>query len=209
MASRENTVTAKQTMSPRDRLLATAGALFRRYGYQAVGIDRILAESGVAKMTMYRYFASKDQLIAAYLDRADAEFWSWANAAMEKAPTPGGKLLVLFEAADDLASGPECLGCVFQGAAMAFPEVEHPGRRIAVRHKLAVRDRLTALAREAKLRHPAALGAQLALLLDGAWIAARTFRRADNPAGMVAQAAKTLIQKHARPPSARKPARRR
>jgi hypothetical protein len=77
------------------------------------------------------------------------------------------------------------------------------------RHKLAVRDRLTALAREAKLRHPAALAAQLALLLDGAWIAARTFRRADNPAGMVAQAAKTLIQKHARPPSDRRPARRR
>jgi AcrR family transcriptional regulator len=196
-------------MSPRDRLLGTAGVLFRRHGFQAVGIDRILAESGVAKMTMYRYFASKDEMIAAYLERADAEFWRWANAAMEKAPTPGGKLVALFEAADDLAASPECLGCVFQGAAMAFPEVEHPGRRIAVRHKLAVRDRLTELAREAKLRHPVALGAQLALLLDGAWIAARTFRRGDNPAGTVAQAAKTLIQTHARPRSDRQPARRR
>jgi AcrR family transcriptional regulator len=191
-------LTAKETPSPRDRLLETAGALFQRYGFQAVGIDRILAESGVAKMTLYRYFASKDEMIAAYLEQADAQFWSWANTAMEKAATPKGKLVAFFEAVGDLASSPECLGCVFQGAAMAFPEIEHPSHQIAVRHKLAVRERLTDLAREAKLTHPEALGVQLALLLDGAWIAARTFRQTENPAKSVAQAAKALIDAHTR-----------
>jgi AcrR family transcriptional regulator len=196
-------VTGKATSSPRDRLLETAGALFQRYGFQAVGIDRILAESGVAKMTLYRYFASKDEMIAAYLERADAQFWSWANAAMEKAPTPKAKLIAFFEAVGDLASSPECLGCVFQGAAMAFPEIEHPGHQIAVRHKLAVRERLTVLATDAKLTQPEALGVQLALLVDGAWIAARTFRHMDNPARSVTQAAKALIEAHTRTPSRR------
>jgi AcrR family transcriptional regulator len=191
-------LTGKETPSPRDRLLETAGALFQRYGFQAVGIDRILAESGVAKMTLYRYFASKDEMIAAYLERADAQFWSWAHTAMEKAATPKGKLVALFEAVGDLASSPECLGCVFQGAAMAFPEIEHPSHQIAVRHKLAVRERLKDLAREAKLTHPEALGVQLTLLLDGVWIAARTFRQTENPAKSVTQAAKALIEAHTR-----------
>jgi AcrR family transcriptional regulator len=179
-------------------LLDTAGKLFQRYGFQAVGIDRILAESGVAKMTMYRYFASKDEMIAAYLERADTQFWNWANAAMDRADTPEGKLVALFNAVGELASSPECLGCVFQGAAMAFPELEHPGHQIAVRHKLAVRNRLTDLARQAKLTNPEALGAQLALLIDGAWIAARTFRQTDNPASGVTQAAKALLHAHSR-----------
>ena len=197
-------MTASETSSPRDRLLETAGALFQRHGFQAVGIDRILAESGVAKMTLYRHFASKDELIAAYLERADTQFWSWANTAMEKAGTPRAKLIAFFDAVGDLASTPECLGCVFQGAAMAFPEIEHPGHQIAVRHKLAVRKRLTELAREARLTHPDALGAQLALLLDGAWIAARTFRRTENSAKSVTQAAKTLIEAHTPPPTQRR-----
>jgi AcrR family transcriptional regulator len=197
-------VTAKETSSPRDRLLETAGALFQRHGFQAVGIDRILAESGVAKMTLYRYFASKDEMIAAYLERADAQFWSWANTAMETATTPRAKLVAFFDAVGDLASTPECLGCVFQGAAMAFPEIEHPGHQIAVRHKLAVRERLTELAREARLTQPEALGVQLALLLDGAWIAVRTFRQTENSARSVTQAAKTLIEAHTRAPTQRR-----
>src|SRR5262245_49282549 len=147
-------------------------------------------------MTLYRYFASKDGMVAAYLERADAQFWSWANAAMDKAATPVAALVALFEAAGELASNSEYLGCVFQGAVMAFPDIEHPGHQIAVRHKLGLRNRLTALAREARLNHPEALGAQLALLLDGAWIAARTFRDGANPARSVTVAAKTLIQAH-------------
>lgn len=196
-------MTAKEGSSPRDRLLETAGALFQRYGFQAVGIDRILAESGVAKMTMYRYFASKDELIAACLEQADAQFWSWANAAIERPTTAGEKLVALFEAAGELASSPECLGCVFQGAAMAFPDAEHPNHQIAIRHKLAVRERLIDLARQAKLSRPEALGAQLALLLDGVWVAARTFGQVENPARSVTQAAKTLIEAHARAHSVR------
>jgi AcrR family transcriptional regulator len=184
----------KEKPSPRDRLLDTAGRLFQRHGFQAVGIDRILAESGVAKMTLYRYFPSKDEMIAAYLERADAQFWGWANAAMRDAKTPEAKLLALFDALGKLASNPECLGCVFQAAATAFPEVDHPGHKVAVQHKLSVRTYLADLAQQANLRDSQALAAQLALLMDGAWISARLFPIGDNPAVTVAAAARALIE---------------
>ncbi|HXV65372.1 MAG TPA: TetR/AcrR family transcriptional regulator [Vicinamibacteria bacterium] len=186
----------KGKASPRDRLLDTAGDLFQRYGFRAVGIDRILSESGVAKMTLYRHFASKDEMIAAYLERTDARFWAWAESAMERADSAEAKLRSLFDAVGKLASSPECLGCVFQGAAMAFPELEHPAHQVALRHKMAVRRRLADLAREAKLRDPEELAAQLALLMDGAWIGARTFRERDNPAAGVVAGARALIEAH-------------
>jgi AcrR family transcriptional regulator len=180
--------------SPRDRLLDTAGRLFHRHGFQAVGIDRILAESGVAKMTLYRHFPSKDALIAAYLSRADAEFWAWAEKAMARARSPEGRLLALFEAIESLAASRECLGCVFQGAVMAFPEHQHSGHQVAARHKKAVRQRLSALAAAAGLRDPDRLAAQLALLIDGAWIGARTFEAADSPAVGLTDAARAILR---------------
>jgi AcrR family transcriptional regulator len=184
--------------SPRDRLLDTAGRLFHRHGFQAVGIDRILEESGVAKMTLYRHFPSKDALIAAYLSRADAQFWAWAEEAMARARSPQGRLLALFEGIERLAASPECLGCVFQGAVLAFPEHRHPGHAVAVQHKKAVRRRLGALVAEAGLRDPERLAAQLSLLIDGAWIGARTFEAADHPAAGLTDAARTLIESHRR-----------
>lgn len=184
--------------APRERLLDTAGRLFYRHGFQAVGIDRILAESGVAKMTLYRHFASKDELIAAYLERADREFWAWAESAMSAAPTPDARLQALFDALARHAISPECLGCPFQGAALAFPELEHPGHRRALQNKLAVRDRLATMAKQAGLRSPHSLAAQLLLLMDGAWVAARVFGPDRNPAANVGRAARALIEAHRR-----------
>ncbi len=182
--------------APRDRLLETAGALFYRHGFQAVGIDRILAESGVAKMTLYRHFASKDELIAGYLERADHEFWAWAETAMASALTPEARLLALFDALASHATGSECLGCPFQGAALAFPDLDHPAHRWALRNKIALRDRLAELARQAGLRGTSSLAAQLLLLMDGSWVAARVFGRESSPAADVGAAARALIEAH-------------
>jgi AcrR family transcriptional regulator len=186
--------------SARDRILDTASELFYRDGYHAVGIDRIVAESGVAKMTLYRHFPSKDELIAAYLERANAEYWAWLEGAMAAAEDPRAKLVAAFEATARLATSPRCLGCTFQGAASEFPERDHPGHRVALAHKRSVLDRFAGLARAAGLRDPDALAARLLLLMDGAWVAARMFGPGNHAAG-VADAARELVDAHAASPT--------
>jgi len=182
--------------SARERLLDTASELFYRDGYHAVGIDTIVERSGVAKMTLYRYFRSKDELIAAYLERSNAEFMAWLEDALARVEDPRAQLVAAFDAVGKLATSTRCLGCTFQGAASEFPEMDHPGHRVALAHKRAVLDRFTGLAREAGLRDPERLAAQLLLLMDGAWVAARMFGP-DNHAVSVADAARALIESHA------------
>jgi len=182
--------------SARDRILDTASELFYRDGYHAVGIDTIIARSGVAKTTLYRHFASKDELVAAYLKRANAEFMSWLDEAIVSADDPRAKLAATFEAVAKLATSSRCLGCTFQGAASEFPEMDHPGHRVALDHKRAVLERFAGLAREAGVRDPDGLAAQLLLLMDGAWVAARMFGP-QNHAASVAGAATALIASHA------------
>jgi AcrR family transcriptional regulator len=180
----------------RDRILDTATRLFYRDGYHAVGIDLIVAESGVAKMTLYRHFSSKDDLIAAYLERSDEEFWAWLDGEMKSAEEPVAKLGAAFEAIATLATSPRCLGCTFQGAASEYPDLGHPAHRVALAHKQRALVRFSQLAREAGLRDPDGLAAQLLLLMDGAWVANRMFGP-DNHAAAVASAARALITAHA------------
>jgi AcrR family transcriptional regulator len=177
----------------RDRLLDTASRLFYQRGFQGVGIDEIIAESGVAKMTLYRHFPSKDDLIVAYLTRADERFREWFEGALATADSPRDKLLAVFDALGKLAQSEGCLGCTFQVSAAEFPDPRHPAHRVAVRHKRAVRARFATLAAEAGLRDAPAVADQLLMLMDGAWVAARMFGR-DNPAAHVLNAATAIIQ---------------
>jgi AcrR family transcriptional regulator len=186
--------------SARDRILDTASQLFYRDGYHAVGIDTIVARSGVAKMTLYRHFPSKDDLIAAYLERANAEFWDWLEGEIAAVKEPRAKLMAAFEATGKLATSPQCLGCTFQAAASEFAELEHPGHEVALAHKRRVLDRLAELARSAGLADPHSLAAQLLLLMDGAWVAARMFGPGSH-ATTVAEAARALIEGRASSPS--------
>lgn len=181
----------------RERVLEAAARLFLRDGFRAVGVDTIIAEAGVAKMTLYAHFPSKDDLIVAYLERANEQFWEWLDGASADLDSPRAKLVAMFDAVGKLANSPQCLGCTFQGTAAEFPDPEHPGHRVALAHKQAVRARLRALARDAGLRAPEALADQLLLLMDGAWVAARMFGP-DNPGAQVATAAEALIRTHDR-----------
>src|SRR3972149_3274944 len=88
--------------SPRDRLLDTASRLFYERGFRAVGVDEIVAESGVAKMTLYRHFRSKDELVVAYLERSDRAFRQWFEQALGDAEHPCDQLLAVFIALGEL-----------------------------------------------------------------------------------------------------------
>ncbi|HSL27335.1 MAG TPA: helix-turn-helix domain-containing protein [Acidimicrobiia bacterium] len=182
--------------SARERILETASRLFHRDGFHAVGVDTIVAEAGIAKMTLYRHFPSKDDLIAAHLERANEEFWLWLEGSTAGVEDPGAKLVAMFAAIEKLATSPRCLGCTFQATAAEFPERDHPGHRVALAHKRQVRARFAELARLARLRDPEVLADQLLLLMDGAWAAARIFGPRNPSAGALAQAAESLIAAH-------------
>jgi AcrR family transcriptional regulator len=176
----------------RQRILDVASELFYRDGFRAVGVDTVVARSGVAKTTLYHHFPSKDDLIVAYLQDSDERFWAWFEGAVASEHEPRAKLVALFAAVAKLARSPACLGCTFQGTAAEFPDPDHPGHRTARAHKQAVLRRLRELAAQAGARDPAELASELLLLMDGAFAAARMFGRR-SPAAAAASAAAALI----------------
>jgi AcrR family transcriptional regulator len=178
--------------SVRERILQTAQRLFYRNGFRAVGIDTIIAEAGVAKMSLYRHFPSKDDLIVGYLEESNRRYWDWLDGAVAGIDDPELRLIGMFEAIEKLATSPECLGCAFQGTAAEFPDRDHPGHQVALAHKKNVRKRFATLAEKAGLRGPGELADHLLLLMDGAWVAARMYGP-DNPAQGLAATARTLI----------------
>jgi AcrR family transcriptional regulator len=180
-------------LSAKEQILQTATRLFYEHGFRAVGIDTIIAESGVAKMTLYKHFPSKDDLIVAYLERSDEAFWNWLGETVKPFENkPKKQLEVIFEGVAKLASSPQCMGCTFTSAAGEFPSLEHISHTAALSHKKQVLARFEALAKAANLRQPQALAEQLLMLMDGAWNAARMFGPGSH-AGQVAGAAKILI----------------
>jgi len=179
----------------RERILETAARLFYRDGYRAVGVDTIVAESGVAKMTLYRHFPSKDDLIAAYLERTNEQLLAWMEGLIASHRDPRVALEALFDGVGKLASSPECLGCAFVAAAGEFPEHDHPGHEAAMAHKRAVLRRLRELAERAGARDANALAGELLLIMDGAWSAARVFGSGSH-GRQASRAAKDLIAAH-------------
>lgn len=157
---------SRQPRSARDRILDVAGPLFHREGSRAVGVDRVIAEAGVAKATFYAHFPSKDDLIVAWLLRAEE-----AVAAIlppEDAPDALSAYAFLMI---DLAGRPGCLGCAYQGGAAEFGDPSHPVRAAARGVKERV---LAALRRRAGAQGlPDAAAERVFLLLEGVWAAVR------------------------------------
>lgn len=178
--------------SAKDQILETAGKLFYERGYRAVGVDTIIAESGVAKMTLYRHFPTKDDLIAEYLQRASEAFFAWVETLTKDETSARKKLELIFGAVASRAVQPACLGCTFMAAALEFPELEHKAHAVALDYKKKVLALLTELSRQAQAKNPALLGEGLMLLMDGAWSAARMFGPGSY-AGRVLEVAKALM----------------
>jgi AcrR family transcriptional regulator len=182
----------KNKVAPKDQVFQTAARLFYQNGYRAVGVDTIAAESGIGKMTLYRHYPSKDDLIVAYLKDSNVEFWSYFEKSIKDALTPREKLLAFFQALQDYVTTPECYGCPFLNVATEYPESDYPGHQVAIEHKQTVRARFRQLAKEAGAKKPDVLADQLFLLMDGAYMASRMFG-AKNPAAHLAEAARIFI----------------
>lgn len=165
-------------ISPRERILAAASDLFYRQGIRAVGVDAIAEAAETNKMTLYRHFASKDELVAAYLQRlAEKAKASWDQLEAEYPGDPAAQLRVwLKEMAAHVASGEE-RGCALANAAVELPEKDHPARRVIEAFKTAQRERLIQLCAAAGLAEPDMLADELFLLLEGARVTAQSMGR--------------------------------
>jgi AcrR family transcriptional regulator len=160
--------------SARERILDTAYELFSRHGTRAVGVDRIISECGVAKMTLYRNFPSKDDLILAFLDRR-AERWTHAwleTEALRAGGTPGEQLLAVFDTFDAWFRRDDFEGCSFINVMLEVVEPESPVRQSTVRHLEAIRDLLRRLAAEAGIGDPDAFARQWHILMKGSIVSA-------------------------------------
>src|SRR5262245_52040153 len=120
--------TRASASAARQRLLETADRLFYQEGFRAVGIDRIIAEAGVAKMSLYKHFPSKDDLILAVLQYREEGVLQFFRAAMERhGKKPKKPLRAFFAALKDLFESPGFRGCCFQNAAVELADPTHPG----------------------------------------------------------------------------------
>jgi len=176
---------------PRERIVDTARDLFRRHGIKGVGVDAIAEAAGTNKMTLYRHFGSKDELIAACLrEQAQQAETRWAE--LEAAfPDPRARLHGWVRIAAGLACG-ENRGCDLANAAIELPDEDHPARRVIEEFKRTQRDRLAALCRAAGATDADTLADSLSLLLEGARVSRQSVGP-DGPCGRFVRAADMLI----------------
>ena len=155
-------------MSKRDQLIETAEVLFYRDGYHATGIDRILAESGVAKMTLYKHFKSKEELILAVLEtRHRAMIERLRERAGKLAPREA--LLAVFDGLHAMIHSKDLFcGCLFVNAAAEYQDREHPIHRSSCAYKAELQRYLRDLLEQLAAPHPQRLARQLQYLLEGA-----------------------------------------
>ena len=156
--------------SARERLVETAIELFYREGIRAISVDAVVERSGVSKSSLYRTFASKEELIAAFAEEQNRRFWQWWNETTTRhAGAPRKQIEALFDGIAEHIANPQFRGCPFINLATESPDRRHAGTAIACTNKKEVCKRLRLLARALGARDPRQLSDQLALLIDGAY----------------------------------------
>jgi AcrR family transcriptional regulator len=173
----------------RQRILDTASALFYERGVRAVGVDLVVADSGVAKTSLYRHFRTKDDLIVAFLEREDVEFWAqWDEVAARHAGDPAGEIEAHMRWIGKRLARANYRGCPQINVAAEFAEADHPAREVARRHMQAMRKRLAELARRLGAARPSELAAQLGVLVNGAFVSASMLTPDEAPRVLLASA---------------------
>jgi AcrR family transcriptional regulator len=184
----------RQGLTKRDQLLETAWQLFYRNGYHATGIDRILAEAGVAKMTLYKHFRSKEELILAVLNKRNDQFReSFSRFLRAKKRAPDRQLLAVFDWLITWVSSKEFRGCFLQKAMAEYQDLHDPIHQAALAHKTAFHAEIGQLVAEAGMANPKVLAQQLALLVEGAIVSSHA-TGSPMPAVQAREAAWSLIK---------------
>lgn len=156
--------------STRERILAAAGTLFYRDGVRAVGVNTVVAESGVAKMTLYKHFRSKDELVAAWLRSRDEQWMAWLEREVRR--TGGDPLLAVFDALESWFRQSDFRGCAFVNTQAELGATNPLAAEAIAAHKRALREYLAGLAATQGIRDAAGLARELLLLVEGAIVTA-------------------------------------
>jgi AcrR family transcriptional regulator len=162
------------TVGARQRIVDTAYDLFSHHGVRAVGVDRIVAESGVAKMSLYRHFPSKDALVLSFLQERE-ERWTkdWLGAEVERrATSPAERLLSIFDVFGEWFQLPDFEGCSFINVLLEFDDRGSAVRQASVEHLHYIRSFVSGLAADAGARDPDALAHKWHILMKGSIVAA-------------------------------------
>ncbi|MGH8692008.1 MAG: TetR/AcrR family transcriptional regulator [Burkholderiales bacterium] len=185
--------------SARERVFRTAAELFHRKGIRAVGVEAIAAQANTTKMSLYRNFPSKDELVAEWLRDHDAGFWRTWDAMSQKHPgDPRRQLHAAFDLLAKHVTDPGARGCPMANAAVEITDADHPATKVIEAHKAKLRARLAELCRLIGARNSRLLADQLFLLMEGAQVSAQT-PGARAAAANVARAARVLIDAHVPP----------
>lgn len=181
----------RSSLKPRDRLLVAARDMFHQHGINGVGVEAIIEAADTNKMTLYRHFGSKDDLIVQCLQNALDDSFGWWTALEEKYPEdPKAQLNAWIE------RGVDCLlsdsrGCEMANAAVGLAD-DHPGRRVIEDGKAEHRKRFVALCRRAGLTQPELAAETLWLLLEGARIS-RQSEGAEGPSARFKRLAEQVV----------------
>lgn len=168
---RAATASSEPVQDVRERILDTASSLFYQRGVRAVGVDLVVAEAAVAKTSLYRYFPTKDDLVVAFLEREDLDFWDqWDGVAEQHRDDPAGELRAHMRWIGARLARANYRGCPQINVAAEFAEQDHPARQVSQRHMQALRGRLQGIAMRLEVPRPDRLAAQLAVLVNGAFV---------------------------------------
>lgn len=180
---------------PRERILKAADALFERYGIRGVGVEAIAEAAGTNKMTLYRHFASKDELVAAWLQTV-VDGWMAEWEAFEQTPAglgPYQKVDRFIDAFGGAFERRAVRGCAMMNSLAELPEKDHPARRVLDDYKAESRKRMTKFFRSVGVTEPAKAAEEIQLLMDGAKAAVQDLGPARSRARFN-QMAKTLLE---------------
>lgn len=176
-----------------DKIMRVARDLFYRQGIRAIGVDEIVRKAGVTKPSLYRSFASKDELAASYLRQYDGEFWGRFDEAVAAHPgDPRAQVVAFLTRVGTRTQMAGYRGCGMTNAVVEYPEPGHPARLVSEDNKRELRRRLRAMAAAMGASDADTLGDGLLLLIEGAYISGQLFGEG-GPAASVARNADLLI----------------
>jgi AcrR family transcriptional regulator len=179
--------------SLKDKILDVSTDLFQTRGINSTGVDTIVAVAGTTKMTLYKYYRSKEDLVLEVLKKSQSDFQGWLDEKLNaNSKKPSDKIQQLFDFIEEWITSPSFLGVAFIKASAEFPNEENPIHQLSSKQSREFRQYINQLASEANIKDAEGLALQLSLLFEGA-VQAEQMKRGSGAIKYAKKAAKILI----------------